>query len=1256
MTNQSHVAGQTAENKSVLALQWNCNGITSKKDELTYHISQHRPLILALQEIRLKPSTNLAISGYNVERMDGHTNYNSHGGVALCVHNSLPYTTVPLTTNIQAVAIRFHHHRLMTLCNIYSSRSHDLTVDSLNNLIGQLPSPFILLGDFNGYHTMWGSRCTDRRGLVIEKVISDNSLTVLNTGCITHIGHMSDSAIDLSIVSACLAAEFSWNTLQSPGDSDHIPIILTPLNHQSSQPITIKGWNIKKADWTKYNTHPEWTNLPKDIDHLDNNYLYKTFIRCINTVADATIPRYTYCGRYFPNPWWTPEVRTSYEAREQLYRKYRRRKTYNNMIRWKEARAKHKRLVCETKKESWRDLASSLTSSTPMTKIWDTVRRMKGKKPRSLHILIDGDEIYSTPQSIANKLASTFQQTSSTASCNPTFQETRKKYEQHPIDFGTCQEAYYNKTFSQRELQSILTQLKDKAPGPDGIFNSMITQLPETAKSFLLQLFNKFWKDSYYPEEWKLAYVIAIPKPGKDHSDPLSYRPIALTSNLCKLLERLINTRLVEYLEMENIITNTQSGCRKRRSTVDHLVALESSIRSAFARSEHFISIFFDISKAYDTTWRHGILRDLFDYGMRGRLPRFIAQFLHDRTFQVKIDDILSTNHEQECGVPQGGVLSVTLFAVKINGVADVIKKHKGILSSLYVDDLHIGLNSSDLQTMAGRLQACIDDVVRWADANGFTFSTAKTTAIHFNYSPRLFIPPDIHLYNKPIPYTETTKFLGLIWDTKLSWKPHVAYVKMKCNKVINFLRSVATHHWGADQTILIRLYRSFLRSIIDYGFIVYGNTSKQTLLPIFSTAQEALRIATGAFKTTPVCSLYILANEVPLPLRFNMLSLRYFFLLRSQLRNSTNDILSNTSDKLLFEHKKITPPFAIRVEDMLNRYTLSRHPIQPEFSHRLLHITIPSWSITIPKANLDLCAYTKTSTEPILYSAQLSHLLETTFKGFTPIYTDGSKSALGVGAAAVSATKTCMASLPKEANILTAELHAINMALTIISESPTGSYVILSDSKSSLLLLSSIYMENDNKRRIVHKIHGLRIAGKIVELCWIPSHTGILGNERADSAAKRAAGRPPELIPIPQECWRPLVRSAIYNEWIDQWQHATTQLKSIQPLPGAWLPPAKMTRREAVVLNRIRAGHSRLTHGYLMDATQDQTPPLCPFCNDALLTFPHIFLQCEALNQTRARYPHITNHLSLQSLFNQDCHTQSIIKYIIDINIFADI
>ena len=131
----------------------------------------------------------------------------------------------------------------------------------------------------------------------------------------------------------------------------------------------------------------------------------------------------------------------------------------------------------------------------------------------------------------------------------------------------------------------------------------------------------------------------------------------------------MVNKRLMWVLESKGLLDSEQCGFRKNRSTADQLVRFDSLIRNAFAHKEHILAIFFDLEKAYDTTWKHGIVSDLYDLDFRDHLPTFIDGFLSHRLFQVRAASTLSDTYEQEMGVPQGSILSPILFSLKINNI-----------------------------------------------------------------------------------------------------------------------------------------------------------------------------------------------------------------------------------------------------------------------------------------------------------------------------------------------------------------------------------------------------------------------------------------------------------------------------------------------------------------------------------------------------------------------------------------------------------
>ena len=235
--------------------------------------------------------------------------------------------------------------------------------------------------------------------------------------------------------------------------------------------------------------------------------------------------------------------------------------------------------------------------------------------------------------------------------------------------------------------------------------------------------------------------------------------------------------------------------------------------------------MFFYLEKAYDTTWRYGILKDIHKLGLRGRLTTFIENFLADCAMQVRVGSSLSNYYDQEQGLPQGGVLSTTLFSIKIN---DIVKCLGNLTDcSLYVDNFCFCYRSKSMATIERQLQQNLNKIENWATSNGFTFSKSKTQCVHFCQLRKQHDDPVLHLYGSPIPVVEESKLLGILFDRKLSFIPHIKYLKAKCLKALKLLKVLSHTSWDADQTTLLKLYRSLVWSKLDYGCIIYGSARK---------------------------------------------------------------------------------------------------------------------------------------------------------------------------------------------------------------------------------------------------------------------------------------------------------------------------------------------------------------------------------------------------------------------------------------------
>ena len=161
-------------------IQWNCRGLRPNFEEICLLINNHHPVALCLQETFLKENDSTSFKYHSIYNKIFTEGQKAQGGVCIIVNNNIPHKHIPLDTSLQAVAVKLSLHGTVTLCSIYLPPHAPIEENKLHHLISQLPSPFILTGDFNCYSTTWGCNDTNRKGLQLENMISNNTLSLLN--------------------------------------------------------------------------------------------------------------------------------------------------------------------------------------------------------------------------------------------------------------------------------------------------------------------------------------------------------------------------------------------------------------------------------------------------------------------------------------------------------------------------------------------------------------------------------------------------------------------------------------------------------------------------------------------------------------------------------------------------------------------------------------------------------------------------------------------------------------------------------------------------------------------------------------------------------------------------------------------------------------------------------------------------------------------------------------------------------------------
>lgn len=1179
----------------MIVLQWNANGILNKFEEMQILVNENHPAVICLQETRLRQQQGFSLRGYRGYRSDDPDD-RAHHGLAILVESSYHSIPIQLNTNLEAQAIQIHHSNSLTICNMYLPPNENQTEQDLINLISQLPRPFMIVGDMNASNELWGCTSRNQRGNVIRKVIEDNDLIILNDGSPTHFSaaHQTFSTIDLSICSPEIAPQLSWCSTEDYHSSDHKPILISRSIRYSDTRHPV--WITEKADWPKYMEMVSFRaeDLPEDIEDSE------AFIRNkILAAAEASIPRTSDRPRKKNTaPWFDRECSEAKKDKVKAFRRFTNSPSTENLISFKRARAKAKYIYKNKRRSSWQEYLTSINTNTPVRSVWNKVKSIRGNRVFEKPVIRVGNDILTDPMDVADSLALHYSRQMSTVLYSPRFVMRKNKAEEEDeLDFETRQEPEeYNHPFTEWEISDAIRTLKKSAPGPDNIHNLMIVHLPKTAVKALLAYFNRIWTGRSIPGSWKEGVIIPLLKPQKEKTDPNSYRPITLTNTICKLMEKIVNRRLIWLLEKRGLLAKEQSGFRTGRSTVDNLAVLEAEVLNSFVRGEETIGVFFDISKAYDRTWRHLIVKQLHGWGLRGHMPLFIKNLINNRRVRVRIGGTLSQWVELENGITQGSSLSCTLFGIAINSLPACLPP--SMKKFLFVDDFAIISRIPRGTNPQRDLQRAILLVEAWADRTGFSFSAAKTSAILFTRKRNPTAIPILSLNNEQIRFSEEVRFLGVTLDNKLSWKPHIRSIRTSCTPALNLLRTLTRTSWGADRKSMLLIYRALVRSKLDYASIVYSSANQTDLQLLDSIHHTGLRIVTGAFKSSPVLSLCAEAGEPPLMFRRHLLAANYVARISLNNTNPAHDIIFNPHNLAIYTDKPRAPkPLAVRARRFITRTQTLQPYEEPN--------NTPPWTFKHPLLDLRM----KKKDDKLSPAEKFRKY--TTGEDPTPelIFTDGSKTDNRVGCAIVTNSQTTKIRLKPPCTIFTAEMAAISHALYTTIFRRNKIITICTDSLSALQSLQNLYTSDPIALQIHRYNQMTQIRGNEVRLMWTPGHTGIDGNEKADQAAKDAAqSNQTPIRTLPRNDIKNILREEGLEEWKRMWNELQgNKLRNIKTTTTTWKTSYRTSRKEEVVLARLRIGHSLLTHGHLM---KREDPPRCHTCNTPI-SIIHIIEEC---------------------------------------------
>ena len=745
--------------------------------------------------------------------------------------------------------------------------------------------------------------------------------------------------------------------------------------------------------------------------------------------------------------------------------------------------------------------------------------------------------------------------------------------------------------------------------------------LPQSYLEYLLSIFNISLSTGEIPKSWKSSIIIPIAKPKKDLMLVDSYRPISLLPCIPKLLEKIINRRLNYHLEINSKFSASQNGFRKRLSTIDQITKLENAIRTTLVEKNICLVIFIDLSKAYDTVWHTGLIYKLQKAGIQGKMLNWINEYLFQRDFNVFFEGEYSCNKKITSGVPQGSTLSPTLFSVMINDVPLT----PGVNTSEYADDIAFyccGNNFNELKLLAQQ-QMC--SMYKWTKTWGLQINPSKIKSMVFT-NKKLGVPAPIYMNEVPIEYVKTYRYLGMVFDApKLTWKSHIEYTRDSTLPRINILKAISAKQWGADRNMLCRLYKSLIRSRLDYGSMFYGTANHSIIQKLDTMQNTCIRLVIGAQKTSPILSIEVESNIAPLKIHRKLILLRYYCRLSELPDNvSSCKTIKDNIQYLSGKNWSINkiPPLIIRASYHFKSIKVNLFPFNPV----PLISPIPPWFYLgdVCKTFFALQSVANISDD---MAQQTFRSLQDELRPHLEIYTDGSKIfspevSCSAGMVIIFGENTHMRNfkLPHEMEIMGCELYAIKQALLYIleevfDENNITNVVIYTDSLSSIQTIKNPCPRN--YIYLVFTIHDMikSITDRMkIVIQFIPGHKNIKGNELADLAAN-AAHNNDEVLEVPLSYNEKVrqIRMGVLHLWQTYWKRMveTTNkgkhLTTIKSHIGHWPWSCHRSRTVETVFAKLRIGHvntKQNVHRFQLNPS--------PVCRCGLIeSVSHILQQC---------------------------------------------
>ena len=725
--------------------------------------------------------------------------------------------------------------KLLVGCIYKSPSSSDENHDKLNELllyISKLEDSYthiLLAGDYNFPDIDWNSWTSkEKTSLNFLECIRDCFFQQVVENPTRYRINQESSLLDLIIVNDSNYIQ-NIEHLDPVGRSDHCVLSFTLKCYLNYENTKTEKFNYFKGDYDKLRQELDidWNEILNDKNTTDmiDIFMSKLTFAMKHNIQTKRI------GNKKGNTPLSLEARRSIRKKHRSWEKYRCKQDSESYKEYTKARNKAKSIISRERKNREKQIAETAKSNSKH--FWSYVNSKRKTKSgvSELHTERDGIKIIASDDGEKAEILADF--FSSVFTIENDDDETlleNIQYDKHSN----------NDNFTLTEVNKLLKELNTtKSPGPDQVHPKVLYELTDIIDKPLCTIFNSSFKTGTVPEGWRIGQITALFKKGSKNSAS-NYRPVSLTSIICKLMEKLIRKRIIQHMDKFDLFSIRQFGFMGGRSTTLQLLKVLDHWTTILDNGGTIDTIYTDFMKAFDKVPHIRLITKLRSYGISNQTCVWVKNFLSNRKQKVQLNGSVSKWHNVTSGIPQGSVLGPVLFVIFINDLPLNVESDV----YMFADDTKLYrdiANQSDIEI----IQNDINNLFKWSEKWLLRFHPDKCKVLSIigkRHQQRTtkYTMPTYSGSHVTLESVESEKDIGVTIDVKLNFEKHIQTQVNKANQIVGIIRRSFKY---LDFKTFCLLFKSLVRPILEYASSVWNPYKTKDIEAIENVQRRATKM-----------------------------------------------------------------------------------------------------------------------------------------------------------------------------------------------------------------------------------------------------------------------------------------------------------------------------------------------------------------------------------------------------------------------------